>query len=607
MKTSEFARQLGKLLEIGIHCNLALILNEDVLTEARIIEEYLDSQCSKNDHKNLIEMIDAYLYSHHCDSSQSWEPENLHLLKLRNPLLIQLAHELKRKLKVSWPFQMLLSDWRTDIQPEILLNAYDDAYRLTNGFESENVDNQQAEDIITRLSKLQAAIENDDLIYRRACLDHQDSKSMESKNPDAIGPVKRSVLNNINLNSYDIFYDRKKTSFRQALVILRAKHDENIFSSFEIFKLRKITEYGGLISALVYKDSYPDDDYPKERYFDELTKKQYAFTYKGFSDGRTLKRGLKALGDIEEKVSRFYEVNTDDLDREFHSNAGIDIPRNEFKDLTSAVNKIKSEVSLVIKYHVYILANKEFIKGLRSLRDKIIISIDNSNDIGLILNELGRSVESHYDREVMMYINDHFKNDIDNLRSYSFGSVFWSYFCMEEQIPSIMDVIKYLNEIRKETNGDYDSITHNIARIENNESPISIYQILDQHLPKLQIIPSPMIAKSYQNNRTRIVCSSNLGGELECINQTIDFLDNQLKPKFLASLIINNSWKKLESTLWGLNYHLENNLKEKRMSKSLCMRAIEKACGNNVSNKRFDSGINDVNKYVKTFLSQGGF
>lgn len=310
----------------GIHYNLALSFHDPQILD--MLDNYnYDRLLSSSDFDS--ELINSYHYPHHPTSKITFG--KLPILPLES--FPEPTINLMRMTHSSWPYQMFLSSWRLKTSPLNLLSVYKKAFLETNGFKNNDVDPDLATKIINELSHLQIAIDQSHFTYRRAGL-----YRIENKKPNFV--------------EFRVFYDNTKTSYKQALSILRAniQNDNNSKYFFEECLKDNILSYRMDLLALVFlcqtknlkKTQYLDHKIIRD-YFNQLKIEEH-------HNEKSLQRKLTYLNNNTQSIKTKYGTD------HFNSNK-FNINKKNPQDIS--LNIILNQAVYATEYFSYLISEEE--------------------------------------------------------------------------------------------------------------------------------------------------------------------------------------------------------------------------------------------------------
>lgn len=310
----------------GIHYNLALSFHDRQILD--MLDNYNYNRLLSSSNFDS-ELINSYHYPHHPSSKITFEK----LPILPPDSIPEPTINLMRLTHSSWPYQMFLSNWRIKTSPLCLLSVYGKAFQETNGFKNNDVDPDFATKIINELSHLQIAIDQSHFTYRRAGL-----YRIENKEPTFV--------------EFKVFYDNTKTSYKQALSILRDNIQDNNYSKyfFEECLRDNILSYRMDLLALMFLCQ--TKNLKKTQYLDNKVIRDYVLQLRieEHHNENSLQRRLTYLNNKTQSIKIKYDIDN------FNSNK-FNINKKNPQDIS--LNIILNQAVYATEYFSYLISEEK--------------------------------------------------------------------------------------------------------------------------------------------------------------------------------------------------------------------------------------------------------
>jgi len=326
MKIEEFKGRINVLMAAGIHYNLAISFHAPAVLNGL---DYSVKSLPCLNFNIASEIVNSFHYPHHPSSRDTLDKLPI---SPPEPAILLLKHTL-----ASWPYQMFLSSWRRKTSPLNLLSVYGKAFDETNGFK-DDVDPNVANKILDELNHLQAAIDNSDFAYRRV-----DLRRIENDNPSFV--------------EFKVFYDRSKTSYRQALTSLRNKFQSSNESKhlFNECIRNSILDYRIDLLSLLFLCG--NKNLKKTQFLDNRLTLHYIHQFKieEYFNEKSLTRRLDSLRSKTKIIKNNYSKNHLDSSEFTYDNA---------KHKLDILHTISHQAILAIEYYSYLISEKEFLSPI---------------------------------------------------------------------------------------------------------------------------------------------------------------------------------------------------------------------------------------------------
>lgn len=563
MKNKEEGRFI-RIIETGIHYNLALLQYEKQLAMVYELEELLPDPSHLN-YRPIIESIERYLYSFEYRDAIQF------LNKQLDPALVEKIEEIKKNLMLPWPLLMFFNKIRSKFCPKYLLEIYFKAHEITNGFN--NFESNRLDILFKKLHVLEEIREKNYFDYGRV----QILKTQELPNAYSV----------------PIYYDKNKTSLRQALILLDIKvNNDDVLRSF-IPKPLTLKECEKGLIALCY--SLAKENITKDKYFETLMEQHEKELKHGHQDIRIIDRGLDMLKRLDRPIKELYEINEDDKVREEVTIGNSQKKDQDFINQFDPIVLLKATLSIFINYYVYNLSNVSFFKELINLKRLVKDDLKNE-DISKIttitaslLNSIYRAKSYKPDDEILKSLEEKYEKELVSLRSYPIDQNYWgSIFLL---VPSLEELIRYLVCIREKGDNNFQNIKHDYLVAPNDTHTYPKKAASLKRCMPFMMQEEYIVGLGYSFPPQIIVWNTPPDTCKGIFRAAVIFFDNQFQKNELSDVIIDERIEKLEQLLWGVFYLYQLEFSDVSLAQSKCIEIISEYCGFPISESRFKSGI----------------
>lgn len=579
----ELITRLHNIFELGAHYNAALFLYRENMRSIFALEAILNSEFEALYRQRLIFLIDSYLNEHNPRRAQ------LHLDRLKNEsesdLICHLAAFSKKELKLCWPLRYFFFETRLRLSPLHLLSKHFEANRLTEGFV--NFNEESLRPILCELADLELMRKRNYFIDNRVSVD----------GPDRLGNL-------------ILYYDKKNTSFRQALLYSIINLDQSSTRRLPNAPgTRSLKQFGGIFIALDYQIRNNEEPLTKANYFAALMEENPELT-EYIEDIRVIDRGANFIKKLNYSIEKLYERNECDLERE----AQRVQPEYALPPSADPQTQLASTLSIFIDFYSFMLANVTFFRRLDFLRKSIAEELKGSGDSGvqlsttvtLLLNNI------NYEKNFGILSDDRFE-DIKNifsselkiLRDTCFSTSFWGLLSSEDCIPPLSAVIKSLASLKKAIGANLNQISHDDLKQVSDTLDIKKALIFKKLIPTQK----RYIAAGFGLHEYGATITNNgSGGEpVERLMAALDFFDKTAFNSYLSWNVIARKINTLEEMLWGLFYFHTIEFKEKKVTVEKCIEIIGELYDTSLDDKRFRNGKNNAKIYIQKYAPNPSF
>ena len=570
----DLKEKITKIFETGIYYHAALQKYQSQTEGINYLEKMID-QSSIPAKRDLWLTINSYLAEHY-----PYKAQQIYCSlagKAAHTDIVHYVRVMKQEQNLVLPLDILSEAFRRDFSAESLLEKYFSAYHLTKGFT--DFDEQALSGIFQELSRLES-IRNHNMLFCNRISWRTDQQS---------GHV-------------FVYYDDKKTSFRQALkwaVAVVGKQD-GLATLVEVKPSLNLKSYAGILATFAFESQRKMLGISKEHFFNQLLNKHPYATEEGFADIRFITRAKDKIDEIKNVISQFYEINKDDKAREMIS--FTEKPKHESLDNVDPHTRVKSAISVYMNYYAYILAYPELFQTLYKLRIAIdnelqkcaITEAERKSYLLSILNGL-----DVFDNSEVDVIKQKYTVALENIYEASSGFKCGGYFFCEDFVPNLPKIIALFSQLKKSCGDDFSLLTHDDISPEKIHIDLRLTIVINTLLPQLDTFTA---AGYGVGNPAKIIPNNNKADIVGNIQAALDLFDRQLLQHYLSHVTLALKVKNLEELIWGMYYHHEKEWGTEKITNDKCLQQIDAWYDGPVSTTRFQEGKKAAKELINSFM-----
>ncbi|MEJ8325055.1 hypothetical protein WKI40_18175 [Kosakonia sacchari] len=567
--------RITKIFETGIYYHAALQKYKSQVEGIDYLEKMV-VQSSIPAKTDLWNAINLYLTEHH-----PYKAQQIYFVlagKAAHTDIPRYVRMMKQDRSLILSLDILSEAFRNKLSAELLLENYFSVHHLTKGFTV--FDEQALADILQKLRPLEL-IRKDNLLFcnRISCQIEKQSGYIS------------------------VYYDDKKTSFRQALkwaVAVVGKQD-GLATLSEAKTALSLKSFAGILATFAFESQRKTPGIGKQQFFKHLCDKYPYETEVGFADTRFITRAQEKIDEIKNVISQFYEINKEDKAREAFSTA--EQPKIESLDNVDPHTRVKSALSVYVNYYAYLLANHEFFRALYTVRTAIdtelqrckISEAQRKSDLLSILN--GAHI---IDDPKVKAIEQKYAAVLERINEVSPDFKSWGYFFCEDFVPSLQGIIALFSQLKKSCGDDFSQLTHADISPEKIHIDLKKAIVINMLLPQQNMFTA---AGYGAGNPAKILPHNNKEDVVGNIQAALDLFDGHLLRHYLSHVTLDNKLKKLEELLWGMHYHYEKAWGAVKITDDKCLQQIDAWYDEPVSANRFQQGKKAARKLINSFMS----
>lgn len=570
----DIQERITKIFETGIYYHAALQKYKSQVEGIDYLEKMV-MQSSIPAKTDLWNAINLYLIEHHPYKAQQIYfvlagkaahtdiPRYVRMMKLDRNLVLSL--------------DILSEAFRNKLSAESLLENYFSVHHLTKGFTV--FDEQALADILQKLRPLEL-IRKDNLLFCNRISCQIDKQS----------------------GYISVYYDDKKTSFRQALkwaVAVVGKQDGLAMLS-EGKTALTLKSCAGILATFAFESQRKTPGIGKQQFFKQLCDKYPYETEVGFADTRFITRAQEKIDEIKNVITQFYEINKEDKTRQAFSFS--EQPKIESLDNVDPHTRLKSALSIYVNYHAWLLADHELFRALYTIRTAIDTDLQGckrneaqrNSDLLSILN--GMNI---FDDPDVAAIKQKYAAVLEKLNELSPGFKSWGYFFCEDFVPSLPGTIVLFSQLKKSCGDDFSQLTHADISPEKIHIDLKKAIVINMLLPQQNMFTA---AGYGAGNPAKILPHNNKEDVVGNIQAALDLFDGHLLRHYLSHVTLDNKLKKLEELLWGMHYHYEKAWGAVKITDDKCLQQIDAWYDEPVSVSRFQQGKKSARELINSFM-----
>lgn len=570
----DLKERITKIFETGIYYHAALQKYKSQVEGIDYLEKMV-VQSSIPAKTDLWNAINLYLTEHH-----PYKAQQIYFVlagKAAHTDIPRYVRMMKMDRNLVLSLDILSEALRKKLSAELLLENYFSVHHLTKGFTV--FDEQALADILQKLRPLEL-IRKDNLLFCNRISCQIDKQS----------------------GHISVYYDDKKTSFRQALkwaVAVVGKQD-GLATLSEGKTSINLKSYAGILATFAFESQQKTPGIGKEQFFRQLCDKYPYATEVGFADTRFITRAQEKIDEIKNAISQFYEINKEEKARETFSIS--EIPKTESLDNVDPLTRVKSALSVYVNYYANILANFELFHTLYAVRMAIdtelqrckISEAQRKCDLLSILN--GAHI---IDDPKVKAIEEKYAAVLEKINAVSPDFKCWGYFFCEDFVPSLPGIIALFSQLKKSCGDDFSQLTHADISPEKIHIDLKKAIVINMLLPQQNMFTA---ADYGAGNPAKILPHNNKEDVVGNIQAALDLFDGHLLRHYLSHVTLDNKLKKLEELLWGMHYHYEKAWGAVKITDDKCLQQIDAWYDEPVSVSRFQLGKKAARELINSFM-----
>lgn len=575
MEGNEIKQYLFELFETGIFYNSGIVsYHREVqifdLLEATLKDEQNSLEC-------LLNQIDIGLRRRRNSFSDIVIP---YKSKEKTYLIRSLAIYLHSNLNLPWKLRFLRRELREKYDHEFLMRTYFEAYSKTNGFSS--FQTERVEPLIRRLGFFAELRKNNFTISNRV-------------SPEIVETPLTLLLHfNENISSFE--------QVIQTAMMLCDKSDcfKHFNESRTGKKISKFNDLFKLIIGLDFLTKSKVNGLTKEAYYNELVRQHPLELEKGYSDKRSIYTCIDLIDGYKKNIQTYY--TSPNLLQKDDNLTNNDI---SLEGAVSPTVKLHTILSVFIKFHSFIIANKPFFKRLNKLKQKILEDKQSTELSGGILESRVSLILNHMtsndlpSEEIFDEYRDFkkkYSEDVNYLKDLNSLINYWGYYFNSNNVPEVKELLILLNSYQKlETT--LESCSSQFIDDIPGRCTYKNARLLEKFIPRFTAEASPLIMMSNPISLT-LDESSSLKQHLE---SALGTYNRQGLYKFLERHILANSLKEYELLVIGLYYKHQKEWVGDKITQENYLLNIDEIYNNNISKNKLRSAIAKIDELIEKF------
>lgn len=576
MEEHEVKQCLFELFESGIFFNSAISLYHDEIQIFDILEAVF-----KEDESSLsgvLSQVNKGLRRKKSSFSGIVLPYNF---KEKTCLIRHISIFLHSNLNLPWDLNLLKREYRKKYDHEFLMRKYFEAYFITNGFSTFH-----AEEITPLIRSLDFFAK-----IRKANFTISNRISLEKlENPSTL----------------KLHFNEKISSFEQVIqtaIMLCDKSDcfKHFNESRSGKKIRSMNDLLKLIIGLDFRIRGKMNGLAKEAYYNDLQQQYPEELEKGFSDKRSINTCCDFIDEYKQDIQTYYTspnlLHKDDI------SVNDDIP---LEGAVSPIIKLHTILSVFIKFHSFIIANKPFFKRLNKLKEKVLedkqaTELSEGNleySVSLILNHMtSNNLPPDKIFDECRELREKYSEDVHYLKDLNNSIQFWGYYFNVHFVPEVKELVTLFNSYKKlET-----SIESCSSQFIDDISGSCTYKnarVLEKIIPRFNAEASPLVSLS---NSISLVIDEKSSSLKQNLESALELYNRTGLYKFLERNALAKSLKEYELLVIGLYYKYQNEWLDNKITQENFLEQLDEIYSETITKNKLRNGIKKIDELIDAF------
>lgn len=576
MEERKVKQCLFELFETGIFYNSAI---SSYYEEIQIFDQL--EEIFKGDESSLssvLNQINTGLRRKRSNFSGICIPYNL---KEKTYLIRHIAIFLHSNLNLPWKLNFLKRELRKKYDHEFLMRTYFEAYSITKGFSS-----FPAEKLMPLIRSLDFFAE-----LRKANFTISNRISQERlKSPLTL----------------KLHFNEKISSFEQVIqtaIILCDNSDclKHFNESRSGKKIRSMNDLLKLIIGLDFRIRGKINRLTKEGHYNDLIKKYPAELEKGFSDKRSINTCCAFIEEYKQDIQTYYTPpNLLQSNDDFYNN---DTP---LEGAVSPIIELHTILSVFIKFHSFIIANKPFFKRLNKLKEKILEDKkatelsegELESRVSLILNHM-TSDNLPPDKIFDEYkgFREKYSEDVLHLKDSNNSIQFWGYYFNVHFVPEVKELVTLLNSYQKLETSLESCSSHFINDI-SGRGTYKNARVLEKFIPRFTADASPLLSLS---NPILLVIDENSTSLKQNLESALGLYNRTGLYEFLKRHALAKSLKEYELLVIGLYYKYQTEWLDEKITQENFLEKFDEIYSKTITKNKLRDGIKKIEELINAF------